>query len=134
MTNSCTKGKRGEREFRDFLLEYGIAAKRGQQHAGGHDSPDVISSLDDIVHWECKRVENFLLYPSLAQALEDARPEQTPVVVTKRNRGEWIAVLRAEDLLKLMIRVRSMPVQRTLDAIIAEATVPVQQTIEETRP
>ena len=42
MINSRAKGARGERMWRDQLRAEGYTAKRGQQHAGGQDSPDVV--------------------------------------------------------------------------------------------
>lgn len=42
MINSRQKGKRGERLWRDQLREQGFTARRGQQYAGGIESPDVI--------------------------------------------------------------------------------------------
>lgn len=41
MTNSRAKGARGELQVRDLLRLHGLEAERGQQHAGGQDSPDV---------------------------------------------------------------------------------------------
>ena len=42
MINSRAKGARGERQWRDELRAQGYTDKRGQQFAGGQDSPDVI--------------------------------------------------------------------------------------------
>ncbi len=100
--NSRAKGCRGEREFRDFLLERGHDARRGQQFSGGSDSPDVVSDVDDIVHWEVKRVESLRLYDSLNQAITDAALTQIPVVVHKANHKEWVAICRADDFMKLV--------------------------------
>lgn len=50
---SRDKGARGEREFRDLLREHGFEARRGQQFAGGNDSPDVVTDLP--CHVEVKR-------------------------------------------------------------------------------
>lgn len=102
MTNSRSKGKRGELEWRDRLRERGHTARRGQQFQGGTDSPDVVSSLDHVVHWEVKRTEALLLYPAMRQAIADAKAHQVPVVVHRRNGEEWVAVLRASDLLDLL--------------------------------
>lgn len=100
--NSRAKGCRGEREWRDFLIEHNHVARRGQQYAGGNDSPDVISDLDDVAHWEVKRVEAFQVYQSLEQAMRDAKVTQMPIVVHKKNHKEWVALLRAEDLIRLV--------------------------------
>lgn len=42
--NSRAKGCRGELQVRDLLRAHGLTAERGQQRAGGQDSPDVICS------------------------------------------------------------------------------------------
>ena len=100
--NSRAKGARGEREFRDWLIERGHAARRGQQFAGGHDSPDVITDLDDHWHVEVKRTEALRLHDAIDQAVTDAAPGRTPVVMFRTNRKPWLAILRAEDLLRLV--------------------------------
>jgi len=74
---SREKGKRGEREFCELLREHGFDARRGQQFAGGPDSPDVVT--DCPCHFEVKRTESFS--PSfLAQAERAAHPALQPVV------------------------------------------------------
>jgi Holliday junction resolvase len=83
---SREKGKRGEREFAELLREHGYEARRGQQFAGGGDSPDVVVNLP--IHFEVKRTESFS--PSyLAQAERDAHPANQPVVAWKRNAAPW---------------------------------------------
>lgn len=99
--NSRAKGKRGELEFAHWLSERGHEARRGQQFKGGDDSPDVICpSLADC-HLEVKRVERGNPYVWLAQAIDEAG-DKTPVVAHKRNRKDWIVVMRAEDWLALV--------------------------------
>jgi len=101
--NSRAKGARGERDFRDWLVERGHQARRGQQFAGGADSPDVVTDLDNFWHIEVKRTETLRLQDALDQAIRDEGGRgRTPVVMHRRNHGEWIAILRAEDLLKLI--------------------------------
>ena len=101
MTNSKRKGKGGEQEFSNFLKERGIEARRGQQFKGTPDSPDIISELDDI-HWEVKRVEKLYLYDSLKKAIGDAGDDQKPVVAYRKNREEWVCILRADDFLNIV--------------------------------
>lgn len=100
--NSCQKGKNGEREFAAKLREWGFStARRGQQHAGGKDSPDVrCEDLPDI-HFEVKRVQAGNPYLWLTQAKRDAN-DKIPVVAHRRNRQDWIAVLSMDDLLNLL--------------------------------
>lgn len=98
---SKTKGKVGEREVANLLKDYGFEARRGQQYAGGGDSPDVVSSLPNT-HLEVKRTERLTLYPALEQADGDRRDGETPVVVHRPSRKPWVAVLYFEDYLALM--------------------------------
>lgn len=98
---SRQKGKRGEREFAALLRAHGLEARRGVQYRGGPDSPDVVCEALPI-HWEVKRTEQLALYPALEQARTECPDGHTPVVATKRNRGRWIVLLDAEDLLRLL--------------------------------
>ena len=89
---SRDKGKRGEREFCELLREHGFDARRGQQFAGGNDSPDVVTDLP--CHVEVKRTETFS--PSyLLQAERDAHPALQPAVFWKRNNWKWTAFVCA---------------------------------------
>jgi Holliday junction resolvase len=97
--NSNAKGKRGELELVHFLEDMGLKARRGQQFQGSPDSPDVVSELEHL-HIEVKRCERLSVYKAMWQAIEDAAEGQVPVVAHKRNRQEWLVVLRAEDFFK----------------------------------
>lgn len=99
--NSRVKGAVGERELAEFLRGFGYAARRGQQYAGGGDSPDVVSDLPGV-HLECKRVEAGNLYKWLAQATRDAAEGKIPVVAHRRNQGEWVAILPLAKLLHII--------------------------------
>lgn len=99
--NSRDKGARGERELAAYLTDKGHPSRRGQQFAGGPDSPDVICPSLDNFHLECKRTERLKLYDAMDQAIGDAGTK-TPIVAHRRNRGEWLAVIRLDDLLKLI--------------------------------
>jgi Holliday junction resolvase len=99
---SREKGKRGEREFCELLREHGYEARRGQQYAGGPDSPDVVVNLP--VHFEVKRTETFS--PSyLAQAERDAHPALQPVVAWKRNAAPWRVFVDAHHYLGMWQRI-----------------------------
>lgn len=99
--NSRAKGQRGELELAALLKARGYDARRGQQFAGGTDSPDVVHNMGPF-HIECKRVEKGNLYEWLEQAKRDCGG-RTPLVVHRRSRSEWVAILRLEDLLDLMV-------------------------------
>ncbi len=101
MTNSRAKGCRGEREIAAILREHGYSARRGQQFSGGGDSPDVVHDIPGV-HLEVKRVEALQLYPAVAQAKRDCGGK-VPVVVHKKNREEWVAILPLQDFLNLIL-------------------------------
>ena len=98
---SRRKGAAGERELAKTLRELGVEARRGQQFSGGAESPDVVAALRGI-HIECKRVEALQLYPSLEQAKGDAGEGAIPVVAHRKNKREWVAILRLVDLVALL--------------------------------
>lgn len=105
MTHSLNKGKQGEREFCELLRGHGFTARRGQQFAGGGDSPDVVSNVPGV-HFEVKRTETLQLWPSLDQAARDAAPGNIPCVVHRPSRRPWIVVLQAADFLQLMAELK----------------------------
>ena len=98
--NSREKGARGERELAAWLQARGVRAVRGQQRAGGSDSPDVMHAIPNL-HIECKRVEKLDLWHSLAQAARDCG-ERVPTLWFRRNRWQWYVCLPAEDFLKML--------------------------------
>lgn len=98
MTNSRAKGCRGEREWRDMLRSMGYdGARRGQQYSGANGDPDVVGGIPNT-HCEVKRVESLSLYKAMEQAVEDARDGEVPYVAHKRNRKDWLVIVRACDL------------------------------------
>lgn len=108
---SRRKGCAGEIEIRNLLnthtLPNGepVQAKRGCQHAGGPDSPDVAHNIPHL-HLEVKRVEVASMSPAkmrdaLAQSRRDAGEDNLPVVCWRSNRSEWVAMLSVADLLTL---------------------------------
>lgn len=103
MINSRNKGKVGELELAAFLSEHGYTAKRGQQFHGGADSPDVVCPTLDGIHIECKRVESGSLYKWLEQAKNDAGEGKVPVVMHRKSREDWVAILPLEDFLNLFL-------------------------------
>jgi len=107
--NSCQKGKRGERAWRDELVAHGYHARRGQQFSGTPDSPDVVCPDLPGFHFEVKAVERLNVNEAMAQAVEDAA-EKIPVVAHKRNRGDWLVTMRAHDWFDLLVRARAAQV------------------------
>ena len=104
--NSRDKGKRGEREAAAAMSEHlGCEARRGVQFQGGQDSPDVRHSIEGV-HIEVKRTETFNAYNAVEQATRDGGGK-VPVVLHKRNRGEWLAVVPLSRLKELAERLRN---------------------------
>lgn len=99
--NACKKGKRGEREWAEMVRARGYDCRRGQQHAGGPDSPDVVSLDLGFIHFEVKRTESLSLYEAVGQAIKDCGGA-IPVVAHKRNGKEWLCVVRAEDFFEMV--------------------------------
>lgn len=95
------RGKRGELEVaRITNEELDIEdARRGQQYAGGPDSPDVIGLPG--FHLEVKRVETLRLNDSIEQSENDAADDEVPCVVFRKNGQPWRIILPYRDFLKL---------------------------------
>lgn len=97
--NSNDKGKRGERDFAKWLRDnLHVDASRGVQYQGSPDSPDVTCELP--IHFEVKRTERFNAYQAMAQAESDSE-YNIPIVAHRRNRGEWLLVMKADDLAEI---------------------------------
>ncbi|MDR1492027.1 MAG: hypothetical protein LBT05_04820 [Planctomycetaceae bacterium] len=95
---SRNKGKYGERELaRELSRVLGITASRGVQFQGSPDSPDVVTEIPNI-HIECKRTERLQIYDAMQQAITDAGISKIPVVLHRRNRKEWLVIVRLNDL------------------------------------
>lgn len=101
--NSRQKGARGERLWRDVLTSYGYTARRGQQFAGGTDSPDVV--CDDLapIHFEVKCVQSLNICKVMReQAMRDAGKDKAPVIAHKRDGRPWVVSLPPELLFALL--------------------------------
>lgn len=102
--NSRAKGARGEREAAAAWVDaVGGTARRGQQFAGGTDSPDVVTSFPDI-HLEVKRTERGNPYVWMEQAVRDAGG-RCPVVLHKRNNQPWLLIVRLSDAQRLAAQI-----------------------------
>jgi len=102
--NSRRKGKVGEREFAALLRAHGFDARRGQQFAGGADSPDVVSQVLSWVHIEVKRVQDLNLAEACAQARRDCAGKPW-IVAHRRNREPWFITMDSDALYQLLRRV-----------------------------
>ena len=92
---SRNKGKTGERELAAKLRELGFEARRGQQFCGANGDADVVGLPG--IHIEVKRTERLHMYDALAQSRHDAREGEIPIVATRKNNCEWVAILSFEE-------------------------------------
>ena len=100
--NSRAKGAAGEREWRDQLRSAGYTARRGQQFAGGTDSPDVIcDELAGVIHFEVKRVERLNLEDAMDQARRDGKGK-VPMVAHRKNHCPWLVTIPADAFFALL--------------------------------
>ena len=97
--NSRQKGKRGELEAAHLLREYGFEARRGQQFSGANGDPDVVGLPG--IHLEVKRVEKLNLEAAMQQSIRDARTNEIPIVMHRKNRGQWLVTMTFENWMKL---------------------------------
>ena len=100
--NSKSKGKRGELELVHWLKDHGIEAERGVQYSGSPGSPDIKAKGLEWLHFEVKRVEKLNIDRAMAQAERDSGHLGTPSVWHRKNQGEWMVTLWAEDFLDLI--------------------------------
>lgn len=89
--NSRSKGKRGELEAAHLLQEYGYDARRSQQFAGMNGDADVVGLPG--MHIEVKRVEKLNLENAMEQSARDARENEIPIVLHRKNRCEWLVTM-----------------------------------------
>lgn len=97
--NSRTKGKRGELEAAHILKKYGYDARRGQQFAGINGDADVVGL--PYIHLEIKRVEKLNIDEALSQSIRDAKDDEIPVVMHRKNRTEWKVTMLFEDWINM---------------------------------
>lgn len=84
-----------------ILRKHGWAgARRGQQFAGGADSPDVVGGPDGW-HLEVKLVEALNFWQAFLRAGEEGDGAR-PMLVTRRNGTRWAAMVDFEVLLTLI--------------------------------
>ena len=108
MTNSRNKGAAYERHVAGLFKAEGYKARRGQQYCGANGDADVVGV--EGIHIECKARESMShsqLYDAMSQAKRDARENELPVVIHKKNYcndlvtmefSEWIKLYREWEL------------------------------------
>lgn len=97
--NSRKKGARGERELAHVLESHGYDTRRGQQYSGANGDADVIGI--EGLHIECKRVERLNIYDAMDQSRNDARLDETAVVMHRKNHKPWLVTMDIGDFIKL---------------------------------
>lgn len=97
--NSRAKGAAGERELAKVLREHGFTCRRGQQFCGANGDADVVGI--PYLHIECKRVQNLNVDKAYKQAVEDARDDEIPIVMHRKDRMEWKVTLSLEDFIAI---------------------------------
>lgn len=104
MIRSRSKGARGERDAAQAWAEVmGGQARRGQQFAGGNESPDVVTDYSGI-HLEVKRTERGNPYDWIDQSVRDAG-SACPVVLHRRNNQPWLLMVRLTDVPRLAAEI-----------------------------
>lgn len=97
--NSRAKGKRGELALVRRLREYGYDVRRGQQYSGANGDADVIGLPG--IHIECKWVERLNIWDAIDQSTRDAKAEEIPTVMHKKNGTQWLVTLSLDDFMQL---------------------------------
>lgn len=95
MTNSRKKGKRFELLVAGLFRSIGYEARRGQQYCGANGDADVVGVPH--LHIECKAVERLNLYDAMSQAKADAKEEEIPVVIHKKNNCNVLVTMEFES-------------------------------------
>ena len=105
MTNSCRKGKRGEREAAAEIRRlFGTDARRSQQHAGAAGDADLCDDAIPGYHVEVKNLASVSALKHHRQAARDAKDGRTPIVVIKGSRTPWYVILTLDDFARSMGR------------------------------
>ena len=105
MTNSRAKGARGERELAHVLQEYGYDTRRGQQYSGANGDADVVGLPH--IHIECKRVEKLNIDKAMQQSMDDARDNEVPVVMHRKDRQRWLVTMTMDEWMRFYERWNS---------------------------
>lgn len=101
--NNCRKGKKGELKARHYLISLGFGdantTRRGQQHAGGPESPDVVCESLPNVRIEVKCDQSVDLGTEkmgkvIAKAKEDAGGKAW-AVLWKHDHRPWMLTFYA---------------------------------------
>lgn len=107
---SRTKGAQGERDVVKVAKAHGLRAERTAALQSNQATNFADVTLPDFphIHIEVKRDERLSVDAMVRQAREDAAPtKRIPVVVYRRNKGEWCAVVPLGWFFNLLFPTRS---------------------------
>lgn len=96
--NSRQKGARFERDLAKELSGYGFVCRRGQQFSGVNGDADVVGL--PFLHIEAKNVQKLNLRDAMAQSERDARADEIPVVMHKKDRMPILVTLNLNDFMR----------------------------------
>jgi Holliday junction resolvase len=97
---SRDKGAAGERELAIFLKPWFPDAKRGVgQSQSGDNQADIVGTAPLFI--ECKRRKRIAVIDYLKQCESAASGRGLPVVFMREDRGEWVAMVKAENFLQI---------------------------------
>lgn len=86
------------------LEKYGYSTRRGQQFCGANGDADVVGLPG--FHIECKRVESLNIISAMRQSVNDAKEEEVPVVMHRKNYQPWLVTLELKDFMELLGRMK----------------------------
>lgn len=105
--NSRAKGKRGELEIARLLREYGYDdARRTAQYCGNTGDASDVVGLPNI-HIEVKRVEKLNIDKAMQQSMNDARENEVPVVMHRKDRQRWLVTMTMDEWMRFYERWNS---------------------------
>lgn len=102
---SREKGAQGERDVVNIAKGHGLRAERtaALQSNQNTDFADVTLTDHPHLHIEVKRDERLSVDAMVRQAKADAAPnKRIPVVVYRRNKGDWCAVIPLDWFFNLL--------------------------------
>lgn len=97
--NSRRKGADGERELAQVLKRLGFETRRGQQYSAANGDADVVGI--EGLHIECKRVEKLNIDTAMQQSRRDARENEIPVVMHRKNHKTWLVTMDLVEFIRL---------------------------------
>ena len=100
--SSKEKGKRGEREAAELFRDHGFDVRRSVQYNGREGAADLVGAPG--LHIEVKRVERLNIETAVKQMERDADPGRIKTLFHRKNGGEWLVTMTAEDFFEVYKR------------------------------